>query len=135
MSDLANYVREHTDGNECSCCHDSQTPLAGSVDVFFFDVCAKNNPDADTLKKLIAAHSGEFGPCDPLDGNEHSYIEVGGWIGDQGMALRLMGLGVILGLWQVIHPVNMLKLERTDPLAQQMAGIGMVSIMKDGSRR
>lgn len=134
MSNLVNYVREHTDRNACTCgkCIVSgpDTPMTGhTVDMFFFDVCAKNDPNADELRKLIAEHPGEFGPCNPLDGQEHSYIEVGGWIGDQGLGMQLMGLGVILKLWEVAHPVNMLKLDRHDPLAQQMAGMVMVSIL------
>lgn len=134
MSELAKYVIEHTDRNACTCgkCVVSGTdkPMVGhTVDMFFFDVCAKNNPDADTLRKLISEHKGEWADANLFDGQEHSYIEVGGWIGDQGLGMQFMALGVILGLWQVAHPVNMLKLDRKDPLAQQMAGMGMVSIL------
>ena len=134
MSDLINYVRAHTDRNACTCgkCLVSgpDKPMVGhTVDLFFFDVCAKDNPDADTFKKLIAEHQGEFNELNPFDGQEHGYQEVGGWIGDQGMAMQFMGLGVILKLWEVAHPVNMLHLDRQDPLAQQMAGMGMVSIL------
>jgi hypothetical protein len=97
--------------------------------MFFFDVAAKDNPDADEFKKLIQEHQGEFNDVNPFDGAEHNYIELGGWIGDQGIAMQFMGLGVLLNLWKVMHPVNMLKLERNNPLAQQLAGVGMVSLI------
>jgi hypothetical protein len=135
MKTLSQYIVEHTDRNACTCgkcvVSGEDKQLSGhTVDMFFFDVCAKDNPDADTFRKLIVKQ----GEINPFDGKEHSYIELGGWLGDQGLALQFMGLGVILGLWQVMHPVNMLKLERQNPLAQQMAGMGMVSILAGESK-
>lgn len=134
MSDLANYVVGKTNRNACTCgkclvSGEDKQMAAHTVDMFFFDVCAKGEPDADDFLKLIAEHNGEFCELNPFDGREHSYLEVGGWIGDQGLAMQFMGLGWILGLWKVMHPVNLLGLERNDPLAQQMAGMGMVSLL------
>ena len=60
-----------------------------------------------------------------LDGKEHSYMEIGGDIGDQGRALMAMGLGAILGLWNLLTPA-MLGLDREMQL--QMAGMGLLSI-------
>lgn len=54
-----------------------------------------------------------------------SYIEVGGVVGDQGMALRLFALGKVLGFWDVIIPE---KLGITGSEADQMAGMGFVMI-------
>lgn len=131
MSKLVDFVVAHT--TRCPCAslvyQHERDKSPSAADMFFFDVAAKDNPDADEFKRLIAEHPGEFATVNPLDGNEHSYIELGGWIGDQGLALQFMGLGVLLNLWQVMHPVNMLKMERNDPLAQQLAGVGLVSIM------
>lgn len=135
MSALVDYVLAHTQRNECHCCHEHVDPLSAKdkVDMFFFEVTATNDPDADTLKRLIAEHKGEFGDMNPLEG-EHSYIEVGGYIGDQGIGMQFMALGKLLGLWEVATPINMLRLERDNPLAQQMAGMGYVSIIP-GSKR
>jgi hypothetical protein len=92
----------------------------------FFKVSAKNSPKASVLREMIAnARDGAFCNLDPLDGEEHSYLQVGGWIGDQGMALMFMGLGEILGLWKVVQP-KLLGLP--DDLAMQLAGAGMVCI-------
>lgn len=133
MSKLSDYVLAHTDRTACTCgnCLTSgpETLSGHTVDMFFFDVCAKGNPNADELKKLIAEHKGEWNDVNLFDGQEHNYMELGGWIGDQGLAMQFMGLGVILGLWQVGHPANMLGMDRSHPLAQQLAGMGMVTLM------
>jgi hypothetical protein len=99
-----------------------------SVDMFYFNVCATNNPDVETFKRLIAEHKGEWGEMNPLDEKEHSYIEVGGWIGDQSLAMQFMALGELLGLWRVMQP-TMIGLDRHEEVAQQMAGAGLVSIL------
>jgi hypothetical protein len=132
MKDLIEYVTAHTERNACTCgrccVSGDDKPMTGhTVDLFFFDVCAKAAPDAQTLKKLIAEHRGEHVEVNLFDGKEHSYIELGAWIGDQGLAMQMMGLGVILGLWEVLHP-GMLGLNRNDPMAQKMAGAGMVTM-------
>lgn len=99
-----------------------------TVDLVFFKVANDpNNPaDAETLRTLIKEHRGEFNDVDLFDGNKHNYMEVGGWIGDQGLALQLMGLGAILGLWKLITPMS---LGITGDNAMQMAGMGMLSIL------
>jgi len=131
MSALVDYVLAHTTRCACSSlvCEHRVDESPSTTDMFFFDVAAKDNPDADEFKKLIQEHQGEFNDVNPFDGAEHNYIELGGWIGDQGIAMQFMGLGVLLNLWKVMHPVNMLKLERNNPLAQQLAGVGMVSLI------
>ena len=54
-----------------------------------------------------------------------SYIEIGGVLGDQGQALRLMGLGEVIGIWKVMTPAH-LGVEGTH--ADNMAGAGFVMI-------
>ena len=54
--------------------------------------------------ELTQKHRGEFGDCDPMDGGEHNYMELGGWIGDQGIAMQYMGLGVLLGVFNLLSP-------------------------------
>lgn len=134
MNELREFVTNHAERGTCRCgkCIDhpgeDQPPDGHTVDMVFFEVCAKNEPDASRLRELIAANKqGEFGALDPWDGKEHSYIEVGGWIGDQGLALMLMGLGAVLGLWPLMTPKMLPGLP--DDLVQQMAVAGMVTIM------
>jgi len=98
----------------------------------FFEVAKVGDPSAEHLIELVEAHHGEFNACAPLDGKDHSYIELGGWIGDQGLALQLMGLGVLLGLWNLLSPYTMLGECVTQDLAEKMAGSGFLSIQRIG---
>jgi hypothetical protein len=129
---LVDYVREISIRGDCTCgkCIDSpQNPIqpnGHTVDVYYFKVAVKPEADADTLKQLIIEHKGEFNDCDPLDGMDHSYIELGAWIGDQGTALTLMGLGQLLGLWQIITP-NIFPIPKE--LKDMLAGQGFLSII------
>jgi len=105
-----------------------------TVDMVFFKLKPAGAPQAADLKAHIAKHEGHYGAVDLFDGKEHSYLEIGGWIGDQGYALTLMGLGTALGLWDLLTPINMLGLTPEDPMAQQMAGLGYVSIKANPNR-
>jgi hypothetical protein len=143
MQQLRDYVRSHTDRTACRCGQcitsgpdhlpgdDNEWSVGAfrphTADMVFFEVSATNNPDPDTLRRLLQENvQGEFGDLNMLDNQEHSYIEVGGWIGDQGLAMQLMGLGWLLGLWQCMTP----KLIGLDgDLAMQMAGAGYVSLV------
>ncbi len=78
------------------------------------------------LKEMVKKHSGEFCDCDLFDGKEHGYIELGGWIGNQQTAIVLIGIGKLLGLWEVFTP-NLLDVP--DGERKIMAGNGMVSIV------
>jgi len=136
MTDLIEYIRNHTIRGACTCgkCIDAPNdpkqyqPDGHTADVQFFKVALKNNPDKEVLLQLIKNHNGEFNDINIFDGNEHNYIEIGGWIGDQGDALLLMGLGKLLGIWKLLTPASMLGDLISDDLKMQMAGGGMVSI-------
>jgi len=54
-----------------------------------------------------------------------SYIELGGWIGSQQVAIQLMGLGASLGLWDLVTPA-LLGIE--GQMAQELLGRGMLLI-------
>jgi hypothetical protein len=106
---------------------DRPDPSGHSADLMFFPVVARNAPDAETFRQLTKSHSGVFGPCDPFDGKEHGYMELGGWIGDQGLALQYMGLGALLGVFKLLTPKTVMPFLPPD-LQMQMAGQGMVTI-------
>lgn len=128
---IVDYVMSHTDRGECNCGRcldrgDKPDPTGHVADVFFFKVAAKSSPTKADFKSLARQHKGSYGAVDPFDGKEHSYIELGGWIGDQGVAMQFMGLGALLGLFRLMTP-KMLPGLPAD-LMSQMAGAGMVSI-------
>lgn len=79
------------------------------VDVHYFKVAfTEAAADRDgfiaAMRDAIAA-PGVF--CDVSEADLRlgiSYIKLGGWIGDQGLALRLLALGQLYGVWKVVLP-------------------------------
>jgi hypothetical protein len=63
-------------------------------------------------------------PAERFEGGP-SYIEIGGWIGDQTLALQFMALGELHGLWQVMTPA---VIGATGQMADELAGRGMIMI-------
>jgi hypothetical protein len=108
MSTLLESISRHTARTACGCgrCVDRDETTADvqthTADVGFFKVSLVGELAADDLRSLIAQHEGEFCHVDPFDGVPHSMEELGGWLGDQEMALRFIGLGHMLGLWHSV---------------------------------
>lgn len=124
MSALCNYVHQHTRRVESA----AEVPAA-VADLVFFKVTLEGSPQAPELKRLMAEHPFEFENVNPLDGREHSFIELGGWLGDQGTALDLMGMGALLGLWTLLTPQRMLGPDVAPEAAERLAGLGLISIV------
>lgn len=124
---LQEYVLNHTERGECKCgqCIDvGSTPdPTHSVDMIFMVVAATNNPSIDEFKTVTAGQRGMYGNINPLDGKEHSYIELGAWIGDQGLALQYMALGVSLGVFNLLSGKTILKLNQPEALALAQRGL------------
>lgn len=149
---LGEYVAQFTERGECKCgkCFDRGNrpdpkglPAAAppeervsdilsetghTADLMFFKVAKKEGVAVEEFVRLSKAHPGDFGPCDPLDGKEHGYQELGAWIGDQGLALLYMGLGHLLGVFDLLTPRTMLPKELADEMGMQLAGQGMVTV-------
>jgi hypothetical protein len=138
ITDLPTYVVEHTQRGECGCglCIDrgNKPDPQHAVDNGFFKVALKNNPDIQTFLRLTLAHTGEFADVDPFDGKEHGYIELGAWIGDQGVALCYMALGHMLEAFTLMTPRSILGADTPDDLVQQMAGMGLVTVVARSDR-
>ena len=81
----------------------------------------------EALKGILQNHIGEFDECDCFDGKEHSYIELGAFVGSQEGALRLMGMGADLGLWELLTPTSLMPF-LSEELRLEMAGGGYVCI-------
>jgi hypothetical protein len=133
MSDLIKYVTDHTERGECKCgqCIDvgnKPDPKGHVADLMFFKVSKKGGATADEFKRLTKEHRGEFNKCDPFDGKEHSFIELGGWIGDQALAMQYMGLGTLLEVFDLLTPKTVLPPGIPDELMMEMAGSGMVTV-------
>lgn len=124
---LANYVSLNSVRGACLCgkCADALAnpekfqPEGHTSDLVFFKV-ANNGATKEEFETLARKeYPGWF------DGKEHNYLETGAHMGDQGIALMTMGLGSLLGTWKLLTPAI---LGIDGELAQQMAGMGFVSI-------
>jgi hypothetical protein len=123
MDKLIQYIADHTERGECQCgqCADKgpERPApAHSVDVHFYWVSAKDNPTKEELLPLLK----EYPDQERLAGGP-SYVEMGGMLGSQDLALRLIGLGALVGVWEAITPE---RLGITGAAAQKAAGYGYV---------
>jgi len=137
---LSEYVTEHTIRGACRCgkCIDAplnpdelQPDSGHTADLTFFKVAKKGNPEKDEFEKLVKSEFPHW-----LDGEEHSYLETGADIGDQGLALMAMGLGSILGVWDLLTPETLMPF-LDDDMKKQMAGTGYITIKskkQEGSR-
>jgi hypothetical protein len=131
MNALTKYVYDNTERGECKCgkCIDSGNspdPTGHTIDMVFFKVAVDDGASIDTFKELTEGNQdGDFCSLNPLDGKEHNYMELGAWIGDQGLAMMYMALGVSVGAFTLLSP-SMLGLSGPDAL--QLAGMGMLAI-------
>lgn len=144
MSKLTEYILDKCIRGDCTCgkCVGIHTekfqPNGQTADVQFFKVALKNGPTDEEkeiiknkLIELIKEHEGEFCEVDLFDGNEHNYPEIGGWIGDQSLALTLMGMGEILNIWKLTTP-NSVSSELTEETRRMLADAGYISIRFNG---
>lgn len=132
MNALHEFIFKHTIRGECMCpvcvaargTSEAIQPEGHTADVSFFKVAAKDDPDPQKLKQCIISEGGGF----LFDGQEHGYMEIGVWIGDQGVALTLMGLGAVLHLWKLLTP-QLLMPNMPKEFHDEMAGMGLVTII------
>lgn len=126
---LVDYVLKYAVRGACTCgrCFDApddpttKQPAGHTVNLTFFKV-AKRGGDKEEFLDLVRKEHPDW-----LDGKEHSYIQVGAEIGDQGIALMTIGFGHLLGAWKALSPDTIMPFEEDD-LKQRMAGMGMVSL-------
>ena len=145
MGDLTKYIIDHCIRGTCMCgkCADVPAkkfqPDGHTVDVQFFKVALKNSHLTDADKeimnndfvRLIKNHKGIYNDIDIFDGDEYNFVDIGAWIGNQGMALELMGMGELLGLWKVVTP-NRLAPDFSEYTRSMLAGAGYISIKYNG---
>ena len=134
MNALAKYVYDHTERGECKCgkcadVGDSPDPTGHTIDMVFFKVAVADNASLEKFKELTEDNKeGDFCSVDPFDGKEHNYQELGAWIGDQGLAMLYMALGVRLGAFKLLSPA---LLGATGPQALMFAQMGLLAIQAE----
>lgn len=118
LDHLNKYVLAHT--YPCEPDHRPATGERGNIDVGFFSVGFKDFIPAkftglffDWLDDGVGAF-GDKPSAERIAGGP-SYIEWGGLIGDQGLALRVMACGQEAGLWEVMTPKSLGITEQAQP--------------------
>jgi len=121
QSELVRYVWGHTQIDE---------DIIGAVDLVICHVAPTGMPIAEKLREHVQAHPPRFFKFDPLDGQWHGWLKLASWLGDEedwfGSALRLVGLGELMGLWEVKTPKDNPWLPLF--LQQNLANSGMIEI-------
>ena len=126
---LSEYVLKFAERGACTCgkCFNAppnpeEKQSAGhTINLTFFKMSAKGGNKEEFLS-IVREEYPEW-----LDGKEHSYINVGGEMGDQGLALMTIGLGHLLGAWKALSPDTLIPSLPLD-LKKQMAGAGVVNL-------
>lgn len=120
---LPEYLMKHT----TIVMPDNQTEN-DAIDTHFLKVYMVNSPNVSDFKDLISNYTGEFTTIDPFDGNEHSYIQLGAYLGSQDLALRFMALGQYLDLWEILTPERMFGSSLIQTTIDILAEQGLVTI-------
>jgi hypothetical protein len=129
MEELYEYVTKYSIRGACTCekCCDApenpkdKQPEGHTVNLTFFKVATKGG-DKEQFLSIVREQFPNW-----LDGKEHSYIEIGADMGDQGIALMTIGLGHLLGVWKALSPDTVMPFLSQD-MKIMMAGKGMVSL-------
>ena len=127
---LNNYVAKNARRGACQCgkCFDAplnpekHQPVGHTVDLLFFKVAKNGDAKKEEFEKIAKAEFSHW-----FDGKEHSYLEMGADMGDQGIALMTMGLGKLLNIWELLTPESLMPFLPQE-LKMQMAGQGLISI-------
>ena len=142
MDTLPQYIANHT---ECIQNDKQLTPieLSKTADLISFKIKITNNPCAKELKELVTDFKGNDGIFtkfntdtkilelfNPFDGEEHSYIELGAWLGHQHLALEFIGLCCLLNIATLLTPDTILPPNSIDKsMRLKMAGMGLITMM------
>ncbi len=98
------------------------------IDVHFY-VVGVDMAEAERLRGALESWLATYPHPSRLRAGP-SYIEIGGAIGDQGMALTLFALGEALDLWRVMKPSD---LGLSSDAADRAAGLGYVFCVPKGA--
>jgi hypothetical protein len=79
------------------------SPLHPWVDIPHFVVSVRGQPDVHIFEKLTRKWPSQWEEVSPLDGHNYHYEHLGGWLGDENLALRFMALGLYLGVFVVVQ--------------------------------
>ena len=67
-------------------------------------VSARCAPQNSRFLELIRRKVKDSPGCNPLDGREHSIVEIARWMAGEYFALQFVGMGVMLGIFELSGP-------------------------------
>jgi len=112
MPHLIEYVLKHTRIGICMCRTCAQPNVAyrinpkHTIDMLYFDVAVNpqlNLQQAGKWLKVAAQHSKGFHrDLNVFDGNTHTYVEIGAWLGTEELGLRFMALASACDLLKIL---------------------------------
>jgi hypothetical protein len=114
MENIAGYVYDHTTCNE----QRWHKLDAGQRGPYF--VSATYQPGRDRFLELIHLHGEQRPDCDPLDDHEHGFAEITRWIGIRELAIRFIGLGVMLGVFELVRSWEERAGESRDEMSRRL---------------
>jgi len=130
---LVEYVMKHAVRGACECgqCLDvpecpKQPDCGLTINLTLFTVGMQLNPDSAEFCHLVCIEHPHW-----LNSQEHSYLECGGDMGSQQLALMAMGMGDLLGVWKCMCPETMMPMLDADT-KMLMARSGMITISSGG---
>lgn len=108
-----------------------EADVPGAADVGFFGIVLAPDSDLTAVKLKNAIERAEKGAfmdiqLDKFRTDDLSYTTLGTWIGDQGLALALIGLGNLLELWDIVMPQTVGITD--EALVQRMMGMGFLML-------
>lgn len=115
--------------------NEAQVPFPDNevIDVFMMSIAYKTqkvHEHAIEMVELLKDWPSEsWGQPVPPLGKEINYMVAGRVLEDQRRAFMLFAFGKLLDWWDILDPHTVLGMDKNDPMAQQLAGAGMVSIM------
>ena len=98
MENIAGYVYDHTT-RYAQRWHQLEADQQGP-----YFVSMVHSPSRSEFLRFVRLHAENHACCDPLDGRVHSLKNVTRWIGIRELAVRFIGLGVILGVFELVRP-------------------------------
>jgi hypothetical protein len=106
IDNLAKYVSDHTSCSEVRW-HNIGPEQRGPLPISAVSTVCQQGieimPARGAFLELVRSHQGGS-DCNPLDGEEHGFAELSAWLPGSGLVRRFVGLGVILGVFDLVAP-------------------------------
>jgi hypothetical protein len=128
MENIAGYVFDRTSRDQ-----DRWHRLADDERGPYF-ISALYGPRKAEFLRLVRLHTEKSPGCNPLDGREHGLGEISRWIGIPALAVRFVGLGVILGVFELTFPWEGRAGEEHQDIYRRLEGVDEGRFRLRGSR-